>query len=412
MKKLRIGIDISSLSPNFFGGSDTYCRGLLSGFAYGFNDCDFQVYITEDYFKNRKKQLIFKNNFKYIITKLPFHKKILLKIYNRVLPRVSIFFKKNKYRFDYILKNIIFSEFKHLVENNSDVLISPNVLLKCYNLKIPSILNMHDIQHVHFPHYFSFEENQRRDMQYFNSAHSTKHMIASGNFIKKDLIKCFPFLKKKISVILEGVDVKNFSKKIKNKKTQSFFKTNNLKKKSFLFLPAQLWAHKNHITVLKGMKILKEKYKNNILLVMCGQKFSDSIYLFNYIKKNNLDNVIYFGVLNYNFVKWCLQNSYATICPALYESSSLVNLESISSKTIVISSDIPTNIEKKTFFKINTFKKKNSSHFAKVVNNLSLNKDLRSKQIKFNNRAIQKFDWNLTSKKYYLKCRELLNEKK
>ena len=328
------------------------------------------------------------------------------------MPRVSIFFKKNKYRFDYILKNIIFSEFKHLVENNSDVLISPNVLLKCYNLKIPSILNMHDIQHVHFPHYFSFEENQRRDMQYFNSAHSTKHMIASGNFIKKDLIKCFPFLKKKISVILEGVDVKNFSKKIKNKKTQSFFKTNNLKKKSFLFLPAQLWAHKNHITVLKGMKILKEKYKNNILLVMCGQKFSDSIYLFNYIKKNNLDNVIYFGVLNYNFVKWCLQNSYATICPALYESSSLVNLESISSKTIVISSDIPTNIEKKTFFKINTFKKKNSSHFAKVVNNLSLNKNLRSKQIKFNNRAIQKFDWNLTSKKYYLKCRELLNEKK
>ena len=384
----------------------------MSGFAYGFNNCDFQVYITEDYFKNRKKQLIFKNNFKYIITKLPFHKKILLKIYNRVLPRVSIFFKKNKYRFDYILKNIIFSEFKHLVENNSDVLISPNVLLKCYNLKIPSILNMHDIQHVHFPHYFSFEENQRRDMQYFNSAHSTKHMIASGNFIKKDLIKCFPFLKKKISVILEGVDVKNFSKKIKNKKTQSFFKTNNLKKKSFLFLPAQLWAHKNHITVLKGMKILKEKYKNNILLVMCGQKFSDSIYLFNYIKKNNLDNVIYFGVLNYNFVKWCLQNSYATICPALYESSSLVNLESISSKTIVISSDIPTNIEKKTFFKINTFKKKNSSHFAKVVNNLSLNKNLRSKQIKFNNRAIQKFDWNLTSKKYYLKCRELLNEKK
>ena len=82
MKKLRIGIDISSLSPNFFGGSDTYCRGLLSGFAYGFNNCDFQVYITEDYFKNRKKQLIFKNNFKYIITKLPFHKKILLKINN------------------------------------------------------------------------------------------------------------------------------------------------------------------------------------------------------------------------------------------------------------------------------------------------------------------------------------------
>jgi len=197
MKKLRIGIDVSSLSPNFFGGSDTYCRGLLSGFAYGFNNCDFQVYITEDYFKNRKKQLIFQNNFKYIITKLPLHKKILLKIYNRVLPRVSIFFKKNKYRFDYILKNIIFSEFKHLVENNSDVLISPNVLLKCYNLKIPSILNMHDIQHVHFPHYFSFEENQRRDMQYFNSAHSTKHMIASGNFIKKDLVKRFPFFKKK-----------------------------------------------------------------------------------------------------------------------------------------------------------------------------------------------------------------------
>jgi glycosyltransferase involved in cell wall biosynthesis len=409
-KKIKIGIDISNLSPDFYGGIDTYCLGLIKGFSKNYNQCEFQIYLTKEYFKKRKKDLVFNKNFKYFTIDISFFKKMILKLYNRILPYVVPTLIKN-YHFDYMLKNFIYSDFKKIVDNYSNILISPNVVLKSYNLDVPTLLNMHDIQHTHFPNFFSFRENNQRKMQYFNSALHATNIVASGKFIKKDLLREFPFIKKKISVILEGVDIKKFYHKVNNNKIEKFFKIKKIKKKSFLFLPAQLWEHKNHITIIKGMKILREKFNNNIILVMCGQKYQTSKYLFDFIKKNKLTNVIYLGVLKSDFVKWCFQNSFATICPALYESSSLVNLESIAAKTVVISSDIPTNLEKKFFFKVNIFKRIDPKSFAKIVNFITKKPELRNKQIHYNNKKIKLFSWQSTSKNYYLKCQMMLNEK-
>ena len=412
MKRLRIGIDISNLGPDFFGGIDTYCLGLIKGFSENYKHCEFQIYLSKEYLKGRKKQLIYNKNFKYfIIEDLSLYKKIILKLYNRILPLIIPIFIKS-YHLEYILKNYIYAEFKKTVDSNSDILISPNVVLKSYNLRVPTLLNVHDIQHKHFPFFFSRAENNRRKMQYFNSVLYATNIIASGEFIKKDLIKEFPFIKKKILIILEGVDIKKFSQKLNNTKINQFFKNKKIKKNCFLFLPAQLWEHKNHITVLKGMKILKEKFKNNIALVFCGQKYESSKYLFDFIKINKLANIFYMGVIKNNLAKWCFQNSFATICPALYESSSLVNLESIAAKTIVISSDIPTNLEKKNLFRINIFKKTDPESFAKTVNLLTQKLELRKKQIDYNNKKIHLFSWKLTSKNYYLKCLQVLDEKK
>ena len=104
------------------------------------------------------------------------------------------------------------------------------------------------------------------------------------------------------------------------------------------------------------MKILNEIYKVDIKLVMCGQKYESTKYIFEFIKKNNLKMLYIWVLLTKQSLRWCLQNSLATICPALYESSSLVNMEAICAKTAVVSSDIPTNLEKK-YFKVNIFKK-------------------------------------------------------
>ena len=51
MKKLRIGIDISNLGPDFFGGIDTYCLGLIRGFSEDYNHCEFQIYLSKEYSK-------------------------------------------------------------------------------------------------------------------------------------------------------------------------------------------------------------------------------------------------------------------------------------------------------------------------------------------------------------------------
>ena len=132
-KNNNIGIDISNLSPNFYGGIDTYLNGILLGFSKNFKNYNFQIYLTEDYFKKRKKDLIYKKNFKYIKVVDGIREKILLKFYNRLLPYLFFLNQNLKLVLDFYLKNFIYSNFKKLVEKNSDILISPNVVLKCYN---------------------------------------------------------------------------------------------------------------------------------------------------------------------------------------------------------------------------------------------------------------------------------------
>ena len=170
----------------------------------------------------REKNLSFKNNISYQLYDISILYKVLIKIYNRVFVPISFLFFKFKYFLDFIVRNLSQNSFKNLVEQNCDILICPAVLLKHYNLKVPTLTNLHDIQHEHFRNFFSKSELLRRDIQYYNSAKYTTKMIASGPFMKKDFIKKFFFLKKKISLIYEGVDINRFRKNSNSTKLKIF----------------------------------------------------------------------------------------------------------------------------------------------------------------------------------------------
>ena len=78
-----------------------------------------------------------------------------------------------------------------------------------------------------------------------NHNYTFRNVITGGfNNITKYFSKKFS---KKLFIISEGVS-QNF---INNKK----------KLGDYLFFPAQLWPHKNHLTILRAVKILNDKYK-------------------------------------------------------------------------------------------------------------------------------------------------------
>ncbi len=413
MKKNRIGIDITDLSPNFYGGLDTYCLNLIKGFSKLNYKYELVIFLNRKYYEKRNKDLVFKKNISYKLLEENFLNLILIKSYNRIFIPFLFLFNKLKYLIDFFLRNLTQKNFKKLVEENCDILICPAVLLKHYNLKIPTLTNLHDIQHEHFKSFFSRSELLRRDVQYYNTAKYTTKMIASGPFMKRDFLRNFPFLKKKIALIYEGVDLNKFRKKINVAKIDNFFLNKKIFKKKFFFLPAQLWKHKNHITVIKGFEKFDKKNKfKDLKLVFCGHRFKETEYIFDYLKNKKLKNIIFLNVIESKKLIWCMQNCISVICPALYESSSLVNLEAIAAKSTIISSDIPTNLEKSKIFRVNTFKKLDSSNLSMVFEKVVKSKKLRMNQIKYNTSQLNKFSWKKTSMKYYQEAVKILNVKK
>ena len=384
---MRIGVDITNLDPNFFGGSDTYCNGLLSGLRKNKKN-SYQIYVNKKYFIKRK--LKSSKKFKYVIVEYSYINLLFRKIYNRFFPVLSLILFDLKYSLEFYYRNFLNHKFKKIVEKNSDVLITPNVNLTSYNLKIPTITNMQDLQHIYFPHFFNFSENRRRDYTFFNTAKYSKIIISSTNFIKKNLLENFNFLNaSKIKVISSGVD-----------KPKRNFNFNSKKKRSYFFFPAQFWKHKNHLLVFKAYEEYLKKSKLKRSLILCGKKYENFDARYNEYFSKYKKKIKYLGVINEIKLQKYYEDSFCTICPAVYEAASLTMLEAISKNSYVLSSDIIPHKEDGKNFKIEYFKTFSKNDLKKKMINLDNGFKIIKKNMIYNKKKIKNFFWEKQAEKW------------
>jgi glycosyltransferase involved in cell wall biosynthesis len=211
---------------------------------------------------------------------------------------------------------------------------------------------------------------------------------------------------KQITVISEGVNIKEFTVK-RDIDIQSKFGI----PKRFLFFPAQLWKHKNHITVLKALKKL-ETQGIIIPLVMTGDKYSASDDILNYIKDNDMHYVYYLGKIDFKYLVALYQQAEFLMTATLYESSSLPILESVASDTAIIASKTPPNIEMLDNLKLNLFEPLDVEDCANIIKKCWLEDDkIITEQIKYNTNNIQLYSWDKVALKYIEFLKENINVK-
>ena len=391
---MKIGIDLSSIDKSSINqGVYTYALGLIKGFYEIDKKNFFQIYVNKD-LKNHFVKKIKKKNFKIIEVEKKF---IPLKKINTLISLLFGFLGINTSPIHSFLTNIINYKNKIIFEKNSDLIIFLNAHENSYNLKISSIINFHDIIHKTHPEFLEKREVIIRNVIYQNSANSADFIIASSKTMKKEFVSFMRLKVNKIILINEGVD-KNFTLKVKNKKI----------KKKYFFYPAQFWIHKNHIQLIKEFTKFKVKTKSKIRLYLCGKRKKYFTKVEKYIKSNKIKDVIYLGELSSNELKKYYNNCEAVVMPSLYESSSLVILEAISNKKIVIASNIGPNKELSQFFKLfifNLYRKNDlSDQLSKVVN---LDEFNRKKITNHNIARIENYFWKNVAIKY----KNLIDEK-
>jgi len=386
---LKIGINCLSIKPRFVGGVSTFTFGLINGLIALDNDNIYQIYVNKQnvHLFNRYYD---KTNVEIILCKeYNVFKKIISNITLLVFP---IWLYK-------LINNKLFSGLEELMDGRSDLIYTPTPTLINYTNRKPTLVSMHDIQHFHFPAYFSFIKLMHRKTNYLLTAEYSDYLQASSNFIKKDFLHHYPFLNSsKIIMINEGVIIDDFkitrSKAIENCKDYKL-------PEEFIFYPAQLWYHKDHITVLKAIRIIREKYTLKINLVLTGEKFSASKIIFKYINRYSLqDQVFYLGKIPFKDIVSIYSLSKYFITATLYESSSLPVLEAASSGTAIIASDTHPNKEMSQILDMNLFKTKNETSLSEVIMKVWNNRALRENQIKNNWNNINRYAWSNIAHNY------------
>lgn len=389
---MKIGIDLLDLKPNMNQGINVYSENLVKGLDKINGKFNIQIYVNNEYYKYASRE--FKS------------KKIKIIKYNKTNRIKHIIIKSLVYFMSYLnikslklfflIRNLFFNDLKNLIQKNSEILISPNVVLNNYNLKIKTLLCIHDIQHTYFPKNFSKYENFTRYLTRNNSVKYCDNLIASSFFLKKQCNKFFKKHNSNIKVIEEGVNLNLFKKKnYKNRKI------NNIElPKKFIFYPAGFWPHKNHLLLLNAIKNLKAKNKN-INLVLCGSKKKLYKKVMNFIKINQLTNVLYLGPISQTNVIKAYNLCSFVVMPSVEESSSLLLKETIAVGKPFLGSNTKTFLEKNKEFNFKIFDINKKFDLEKKLIDSYSDKHKFIKEVKKNSKKIQNYNWENVAKKFY-----------
>jgi glycosyltransferase involved in cell wall biosynthesis len=390
---MKLGIDCISVDPLYKGGVNTYIFGLLDGFSC-FTDSGTEIEFT--IFCTSHNQASFKKYTKYSGIKI-----VIIDSYRTMYRKLFMLtpFVIGSSTLWKIFNDLYVSilGIKDTIENNCDLLYTPTTTLKFYNLDIPTVLSMHDIQQYHYPEFFSKKELRLRRLTFENSAKTATYIQASSYFIKNDLLEHFVWLNpEQIVVIPEGVNLDEYGNCVEDGVLEKYNLPNN-----FLFFPAQLWRHKNHITVLRALKKIENNNHEKIPMVMTGAKYSSSDEVLNFIKENNMNYVYYLGKVNFTDLLCLYKEAKFLITAVLYESSSLPILEAAASSTPIIASATPPNIEISKNLIISLFDPLDVGQCSDIIReNWKQGEELIDKQVAGNRREIQFFSWKNIALKY------------
>jgi len=224
-----------------------------------------------------------------------------------------------------------------------------------------------DFQEIHYPQFFSEEEIRKRKNFLEHVLVNADGLVLSSKSAKEDFLKLYPDSTLKLFVLpfaVSNTDVHFLPKEMVSKKYKI--------SERYFALPNQLWIHKNHTTVFKAVKKLKDKYPD-IQIVCTGKEYDhrDTEYpskLKKFIAENNLEqNIRMLGFIDRTDQLSILKNSIALIQPSLFEGWNTSIEEAKSMDKFIIASDIDVHREQLKDMESDLFKADDENALGRIL---------------------------------------------
>lgn len=226
---------------------------------------------------------------------------------------------------------------EHLIENKIDVvyLISP----VDFRTDLPTFVTIWDFGHKdipYFPEVFAENAFDARESLYITLIKRASKVIISNNDAKQKVLHYYNVLEDK--VITNSLPTPDYI--FRTNPDESILQKFNLGKNKFIFYPAQFWAHKNHIRILKALNVLKEK-GISLKVAFSGSDQGNMDYIKNQVEELGLqDLVVFLGFVSNEQIVALYKNTLALVYASFLGPDNLPPLEAMALKCPVIASGI------------------------------------------------------------------------
>jgi len=257
----------------------------------------------------------------------------------------------------------------------------------------PFITTIHDVTPLFFPGHKMNSIIRRNGFKlaFNNSVKNSKKIISVSNFTKDQIVKNFHINPDKIATIYEGTG-NIFRKEINCDKIKEIKEKYGITK-PFIFYVGVWRNHKNITGLIKAFKILRDKYKQDIQLVLSGKENSYYPEVRQTWEKLNLsEHIIRPGFINDEELSVFFKAAELLARPSFIEGFAMVDLEAMSVGVPVAASNsscLQEILEDSALY----FDPLNIEEMAKVFNKILTDQQLRDDLIQKGFKQFSKFSW-------------------
>jgi glycosyltransferase involved in cell wall biosynthesis len=324
------------------GGIFTYSIGILRQIVKA-NEIEKIIIITSNEIRDRLNE--FSNNPKVKIRIVDRNKLSIKIIYSLsyLIYNVTIilqkYFSTNKLLKKLKSLSTLINPYKKIIESgNISLFHVPVQYSPIYKTKIPVIITMHDLQEYHYPEFFKSKERRHRVINNNKAIYDSDHILVSFRHVKDDIKNYFKVSEDKISVCPPP-----FAESWFLAKEESSWEDLSMKfgiKKNYLLYPAATWKHKNHVTLIRVIKKLRDE-GIEINLVCMGNKTNHFKDIQTLIDELKLSDAIYFlGIIPEEDLIGLYKNTSLVVIPTLYEAGSGPLYEAMRFEVPVVCSNV------------------------------------------------------------------------
>jgi glycosyltransferase involved in cell wall biosynthesis len=123
-------------------------------------------------------------------------------------------------------------------------------------LGLPTVVTVHDLQHLDLPQLFGRAERAFRRRAHEGSARGADAVIVPSQFVRRGVIERLGILPERVHAIPHGIDHERF-------------RPGGEQREQFLLYPARPWAHKNHGRLFQAFELLRRE-RPQLELVLTG----------------------------------------------------------------------------------------------------------------------------------------------
>jgi glycosyltransferase involved in cell wall biosynthesis len=179
----------------------------------------------------------------------------------------------------------------------------------------PSVVTLHDVQHLDLPQLFGRGERAFRALAWHRSVRGAARVVVVSAFVRDRAVAKLGLAPERIRVVHSGVDHGRFSPA-------------DVEREPFLLYPARPWAHKNHARLFEAFALLR-RTRPELRLVLTGGGAFPALP----------DGVEARGLVSPDELVSLLRRASALVFPSLYEGFGQPPLEAMACGCPVACSD-------------------------------------------------------------------------